>query len=90
MIKNIPVRNCMGKLMISYVSYVLYFGRCLVMTPVEQLQQYNIRLKTVLNELSVLEDYTDADYSDVLTDTRWVVLMLENRRESLQRRGRRL
>ena len=59
------------------------------MEPIKQLKNYNMRLNTVLNELAVLEDYENADYSDVLTDCRWVLLMLEQRRERLQRRGRR-
>ena len=58
-------------------------------TPIKQLQHYNMRLTTVLNELAVLEDYEGADYSDVVTDIGWNLRMLENRRESLQRRGRR-
>lgn len=57
---------------------------------IEELKRYNARLTTVINELEVLEDGEGADYSDVLTDIHWNVLMLENRRESLQRRGRHL
>lgn len=55
---------------------------------IEELQRYRSRLTTVLNELETLEDGVDADYQDVITDLRWVVHILENRRESLQRRGR--
>ena len=56
---------------------------------IAELKKYNARLTTVLNELETLEDGVDADYTDVVTDIRWNVLMLENRRESLQvRRGR--
>lgn len=55
---------------------------------IAELKKYNARLTTVLNELETLEDGVDADYTDVITDIRWNVLMLENRRESLQRRGR--
>lgn len=55
---------------------------------IEELKRYNARLTTVLNELEVLEDGEGADYSDVLTDIRWNVVMLENRRESLQKRGK--
>ena len=58
-------------------------------SPIKQLQHYNMRLTTVLNELSVLEDFEGADYSDVVTDIGWNVRMLEQRREQLQRRGRR-
>ena len=57
---------------------------------IAELKQYNARLTTVLNELEVLEDGDGADYTDVVTDIRWNVIMLENRRESLQKRGRHL
>ena len=57
---------------------------------IEELKRYNARLKTVLNELEVLEDGEGADYTDVLTDLHWNIVMLENRRESLQKRGRHL
>lgn len=55
---------------------------------ISELNKYKSRLNTVLSELETLEDGKDADYQDVIVDLRWVVLMLENRRESLQRRGR--
>jgi hypothetical protein len=58
--------------------------------PIKKLKHYNNRLTTVLNELAVLEDYENADYTDVVTDIAYSVRMLENRRETLQRRGRRL
>ena len=45
-------------------------------------------MTTVLNELKVLEDGIDADYTDVVTDYHWLVQVLEHRRETLQRRGR--
>jgi hypothetical protein len=57
---------------------------------IAELKQYNARLTTVLNELEVLEDGEGADYTDVLTDLHWNIVMLENRRESLQKRGRHL
>ena len=56
------------------------------MKPIKQLQHYNSRLSTVLNELSVLEDYEDADYSDIVTDIGYCTVLLEQRRERLQRR----
>ena len=56
---------------------------------ISELQKYHARMTTVLNELEVLEDGVDADYSDVVTDYHWIVVMLEQRRERLQRRGRR-
>ena len=55
---------------------------------ISELQKYHSRMTTVLNELEVLEDGVDADYQECIIDLRGVVLMLENRRESLQRRGR--
>ena len=56
--------------------------------PIKQLKHYNMRLTTVLNELAVLEDYVDADYSDIVTDIGYCTVLLEQRRERLQRRGR--
>ena len=55
-----------------------------------KLRNYNSRLTTIIGELEVLEDFEGADYSDVVSDVGYSVVMLENRRESLQRRGRRL
>lgn len=55
---------------------------------IEELNRYKARLNTVLSELETLEDGVDADYQDVIIDLRWVVMNLENRRESLQKRGR--
>ena len=54
----------------------------------KKLQRYVVRLNTVLNELSVLEDFENADYSDVKTDVGYCTVLLEQRRERLQRRGR--
>ena len=47
-------------------------------------------MTTILNELEVLEDYENADYSEVEIDYRWLLQQLEHRRETLQRRGRHL
>ena len=58
--------------------------------PIKQLKMYNARLTTVLNELESLEDYENVDYSDIVTDIGYSVAMLEQRRERLQKRGRRL
>lgn len=55
---------------------------------ISEMKKTHARMTTVLNELAVLEDGEGADYSDVLTDIHWNVIMLENRRESLQKRGR--
>ena len=54
----------------------------------KKLQRYVVRLNTVLNELSVLEDFENVDYSGVATDIGFHTVMLEQRRERLQRRGR--
>ena len=52
-----------------------------------KLQRYVVRLNTVLNELSVLEDWEDVSYDEVATDIGFHTVMLEQRRERLQRRG---
>ena len=54
----------------------------------KDLKKYVVRLNTVLNELDVLEDFVDVDYSDAATDVGFVTVMLEQRRERLQKRGR--
>ena len=59
-------------------------------TPIDRLKNYNTRLTTVLNELAILEDYEDADYEEIVTDIGYCTSLLEQRRERLQRRGRRL
>ena len=53
-----------------------------------KLKRFVARLTTVVNELDVLEDYEDADYSDIVTDIGYCTVLLEQRRERLQRRGR--
>ena len=53
-----------------------------------KLKLYVARLQTVVNELAVLEDFVDVDYSDCSTDIGYVTVLLEQRRERLQRRGR--
>lgn len=68
---------------------------------IKQLKKTHSRMTTVLNELEKLEYTTkevmemeeqgieyDADYTEVKTDYRWIVQMLEHRRETLQKRGR--
>ena len=54
----------------------------------KKLKLYVIRLNTVVSELDVLEDFQDADYSDISTDIGYCTVLLEQRRERLQRRGR--
>ena len=56
----------------------------------ESLKRYVVRLNTVVGELDSLEDFQDADYSDIATDIGYVTVLLEQRRERLQKRGRRL
>ena len=61
-----------------------------MITAIAELKKYHSRMTTILNELETLEDGVDVDYTDTVTDYRWLVQMLENRRDSLQRRGRTL
>ena len=58
--------------------------------PIEKMKLTHNRMETILNELAVLEDYQDADYSEVELDYRWIVQSLEHRRETLLWRGRHL
>ena len=53
----------------------------------KQLKAYLLRLNWVVDDLDKLEDFRDADYSDVSTDLGFVTVMLEQRRERLQKRG---
>ena len=53
-----------------------------------KLKQYCMRLRTVVSELESLEDFVNVDYSDVAVDIGYHTVMLEQRRERLQRRGR--
>ena len=52
------------------------------------LKLYVARLRTVVNEFESLEDFENVDYSDVATDIGYCTVLLEQRRERLQRRGR--
>ena len=54
----------------------------------KKLKTYVMRLNTVVNELSNLEDFIDADYSEISTDIGYCTTLLEQRRERLQKRGR--
>ena len=60
------------------------------MSDISDLKKLNSRLSTVLNELEVLEDMVDVDYSEVRTDLAWLCNMLEHRRTTLQKRGGKL
>ena len=53
-----------------------------------QLKRYVSRLVTVVGELEALEDFVDVDYSDIKTDVGYCTVLLEQRRERLQRKGR--
>jgi hypothetical protein len=57
---------------------------------IRELKHIHSRMTTALNELDVLEDGEGVDYNEIIVDYKWIVNMLENRRETLQRRGRRL
>ena len=52
------------------------------------LKRYVMRLNTVVNELESLEDFVDVSYEDIKTDIGFCTVLLEQRRERLQRKGR--
>ena len=54
----------------------------------KSLKGYLIRLNTVVDELDVLEDFEGVDYSESATDLGFLTVLLEQRRERLQRKGR--
>ena len=56
----------------------------------KKLKAYLIRLNTVVDELDRLEDFVDADYSDISTDVGYCTVLLEQRRDRLMKRGRTL
>lgn len=56
------------------------------MNPIKQLRYECQRISDALDELTVLETFEDADYSDVVTDLKWNRVMLENRVKNLQLR----
>ena len=56
----------------------------------KKLKAYLIRLNTVVDELDRLEDFKDADYSDISTDVGYCTVLLEQRRDRLMKRGRTL
>lgn len=55
---------------------------------IEKLRGYNNRIATMLNELEVLEDGVDCDYSYTIICLQQATRYLERRRENLQQRGR--
>ena len=54
----------------------------------KKLKRYVVRLNTAVNELDVLEDFKDVDYSEIAVDRGLCTTLLEQRRERLQKRGR--
>lgn len=57
---------------------------------IKKMKHWSCRLSTVLNELEFLEDGEGATYTDILTDIGYCVVLLEQRRERLQQRGKQL
>ena len=53
-----------------------------------ELKKTHEEMGELLDELAVLEDGVDADYSSVTIDYRWLLQELKHRRESLKQRGR--
>ena len=53
----------------------------------KKLKGYLIRLNTVVDELDRLEDFKDADYSEIATDIGYCTVMLEQRRKKKKKRG---
>ena len=58
------------------------------MNPIKQLRHECQLIDNALDELTILETFEGADYSDVVTDLKWNRIMLENRVKSLQLRRR--
>ena len=56
----------------------------------KQLKRYLARLNTVVAELDVLEDFENVDYLEIKNDIGFCTVLLEQRRERLQRKGRTL
>ena len=54
----------------------------------KSLKGFLVRLNIVVDELDRLEDFRDADYSEISTDIGYCTVLLEQRRERLQRKGR--
>ena len=51
---------------------------------IKELQQCVMEIKDILNDLNVLEDYEEADYSEVLMDLRWTKNRLQHRLTTLR------
>ena len=65
-------------------------GEIMAIEEIKKLRHWETRLNIALNELSELEDGENVDYSDIITDIGYCVVLLEQRRERLQKRGRTL
>ena len=58
---------------------------------IKKIKHYHTRITTAINELEKLEYMENMqDYDDVILEMRWITEILEERREWLQKRGRRL
>ncbi len=57
-----------------------------MMSDLKQLQYELGEMQVTVRELSVLEDYNGADYSDVISEVRWNHMMLKHRLDTLRRR----
>ena len=55
---------------------------------IDEMKKTHARMTTLLNELAVLEDGVDADYTQLVIDYKWICNELEHRRTTLQKRGR--
>ena len=57
------------------------------MVRIKDLQYELGEMQVTLRELSVLEDYGNADYGEVLTDAKWMHQQLKHRLQTLRNRG---
>lgn len=76
--------------MVNNVISIKMWVMIVTIKAILELKKYNARLTTVINELETLEDGVAVNYTDVIRDIRSNVMLLEQRREVLQRRGRTL
>ena len=57
---------------------------------ITELKKTHEEMGKILDELAILEDGIDADYSSVTIDYRWLLQDLRHRKTSLKQRGRTL
>ena len=62
----------------------------MVIKAISEMKKTHARMTTLLNELEVLEDGVDCDWSQVVLDYKWIANECEHRRTTLQKRGRTL